>query len=47
MSWHDAKHAATAIITDAVNRENAADSLLQTAGRRDRRANLLVYDLAP
>ena len=48
MSWHDAKHAAAAIIVDATNRDDAAGFLRQRAervragtdciGRRQRRA---------
>ena len=33
LSWHDARHAATAIVVDAVNRDDAAQSL---RGRADR-----------
>jgi hypothetical protein len=33
MSWHDAKHAATAIIVDAISRDDAAWFLLQRADR--------------
>ncbi|BBX00903.1 hypothetical protein BST36_27750 [Mycolicibacterium moriokaense] len=33
MSWHDAKHAAVAIIVDAVNSDDAVPSLCQRAER--------------
>jgi len=33
LSWHDARHAATAIVVDAINRDDAAEFLL---GRADR-----------
>jgi hypothetical protein len=33
MSWHDAKHAATAIVVDALHRDNAGESLRGRAQR--------------
>ncbi len=33
ISWHDAKHAATAIMVDAIGRDDAADALRQRAGK--------------
>jgi hypothetical protein len=33
MSWHDAKHAATVILVDTINEDDAADSLRRRADR--------------
>lgn len=47
MSWHDAKHAATAIICDAISREDAASFLLRRADRALNGAdNMKWYDPA-
>jgi hypothetical protein len=44
MSWHDAKHAAVAIIFDATNRDDAAEFLRQRADRARAGTDGITWD---
>jgi len=44
MSWHDAKHAVTAIMVDALTRDDAAQFLLKRAERALDRSDDMAWD---
>lgn len=44
MSWHDAKHAATVIVSDALGRDDAAGFLRARAERADNGSDLMRWD---
>jgi hypothetical protein len=44
LSWHDAKHAAVAIIADAINRDDAVQFLLQRAQWASDGSDRMVWD---
>jgi hypothetical protein len=44
MSWHDSKHAAAAIMFDAINRDDGAAFLRQRANRVRARADGITWD---